>query len=456
MVAPSSASRPREALELRAFSYTWPGAIAPGLAGIDLCVRPGECVWLGGPSGSGKTTLLRAIAGVLPEAGRRGGKIRVEGERPALLFQNVETQLLCTTVADEVAFGLELRDIPAPDRDQRVSSALDAFGLAAFLRRPVGDLSAGEKQRVVLAALLALKPALLLLDEPSSQLDAPGRKHLVGCLRALKSRGHAVVLADHVFEPYAELADRCVGLKEGRLVPTDGPSELPATTGELAPPSEGEAALAIENLCVRDAAGRDLLRDVSLDIAPGECVHVYGANGSGKTTLLRAAAGLLKPAQGSVRTVGVRPSAAAPLLGRVGMLFQNPERNLFERSVQEEVSFALRRMVWPRHRIEARVAEVLDRCALSQLRERSPLRLSFGEQHRVALASVLAPAPAVLLLDEPFAGLDLESRHRLLEMLAREQRRQGIAIVVASHDELPASGWAHRRLELADGALTDG
>jgi energy-coupling factor transport system ATP-binding protein len=137
------------------------------------------------------------------------------------------------------------------------------------------------------------------------------------------------------------------------------------------------------------------------------------------------------------------------------MLFQNPERNLFERSVQEEVAFALRRMGWPRRRIAARVAEVLDRFDLSQLCERSPLRLSFGEQHRVALASVLAPAPRVLLLDEPFAGLDWESRHHVLEMLAREQRRCGNAIVVASHDELPASHWAHRRVELADGALID-
>ncbi len=455
-MAPSCDSEPQEALELRAFAYTWPGAIAPGLVGVDLRIRPGECVWLGGPSGAGKTTLLRAIAGVLPEAGCRGGQIRVEGERPALLFQNVETQLLCTTVADEVAFGLELRDIPGPDRCQRVGAALEALGLAAYLHRPVGDLSAGEKQRVVLAALLALEPGLLLLDEPASQLDAPGRRRLVGCLHDLKDRGHAVLLADHLFEPYAELADRCVALKEGRLVSTDGPLEPLPATGDLPPPAEVEAALAIKRLWVRDAAGRDLLRDVSLDVAPGERVHLYGANGSGKTTLLRAAAGLVQPAQGCVRTAGLRPSAAAPLVGRVGMLFQNPERNLFERTVQEEVAFALRRMGWPRRRIEARVAEVLDRCALSQLRERSPLRLSFGEQHRVALASVLAPAPEVLLLDEPFAGLDLESRHRLLEMLAREQRRRGIAIVVASHDELPASGWAHRRLELADGALTDG
>ena len=255
-MAPSCVSEPREALELRAFAYTWPGALTPALAGVDLRVCPGECVWLGGPSGAGKTTLLRAIAGVLPEAGRRDGRIRVEGERPALLFQNVETQLLCTTVGDEVAFGLELRDIPTHDRDERVGAALDALGLAAFLHRPVGDLSAGEKQRVVLAALLALEPGLLLLDEPSSQLDAPGRRRLVRCLRDLKRRGHAVLLADHVFGPYAELADRCVGLKEGRLVPMDGPSEPPAATGDLSQPPGGEAALAIQGLSVRDAAAK--------------------------------------------------------------------------------------------------------------------------------------------------------------------------------------------------------
>jgi energy-coupling factor transport system ATP-binding protein len=229
-----------------------------------------------------------------------------------------------------------------------------------------------------------------------------------------------------------------------------------AAGGDLPLVGGGDAALAIEEVRVQDAAGRELLRDVSLQIAYGERVHVYGANGSGKTTLLRAAAGLVQPARGCVRVDGLSPNAAALLAGRVGMLFQNPERNLFERTVQEEVAFALRRMRWPRRRIAARVDEVLDRCDLSRLRERSPLRLSFGEQHRVALASVLAPAPRVLLLDEPFAGLDFESRHRLLEMLAREQCRRRIAIVVASHDELPASGWVHRRVELAGGELTHG
>jgi energy-coupling factor transport system ATP-binding protein len=455
-VVPSCASSRGEALELSGLAYTWPGASRPGLAGVDLRVRPGECVWLGGPSGAGKTTLLRAIAGVLPEAGHLRGHIRLEGGQPALLFQNVETQLLCTTVGDEVAFGLELRGVPASDREQRVATALAALGLADFARRPVDDLSAGEKQRVVLAALLALEPGLLLLDEPSSQLDAAGRRNLAACLCDLKRRGHAILVADHVFEPYEELADRRIGLKRGRLVPVDRPIELPVAGEERPAPNGAEAPLAIDGVWVRDAAARDLLRGVSLRLARGERVHVYGLNGSGKTTLLRVAAGLLRPAQGCVRVAGVRPGTGAPFVGAVGMLFQNPERNLFERSVQEEVAFALRRAGWPRRRIEARVAELLDRCGLSELRERSPLRLSFGEQHRVALASVLAPAPPVLLLDEPFSGLDLESRHRLLEMLAREQLQRGIAIVVASHDELPAHGWADRRVELAGGALIDG
>jgi energy-coupling factor transporter ATP-binding protein EcfA2 len=455
-VEPSSASEPGEALEIRGLTYAWPGAVTPSLTGVDLSVRPGECVWLGGPSGAGKTTLLRAIAGVLPEAGSRRGSIRVRGERPALLFQNVETQILCTTVREEVAFGLELRGLGVDDRDRRAAAALDALGLAGFERRAVGDLSLGEKQRVVLAALLALRPGLLLLDEPSSQLDPPARRRLVACLRDLMRRGHAVLLADHLFEPYADLADRRVFLKEGRMAPGDRPSETSAIAGAPPPPTGAGAALAIEGLSVRDAAGRELLRDVSLTIAPGERVHLYGRNGSGKTTLLRAAAGLLRPAEGGVRIAGLRPRAGVPLVGRVGMLFQNPERNLFERSVREEVAFALRRMRWPTRRIEARITEVLDRCDLSQLGERSPLRLSFGEQHRVALASVLSPAPSVLLLDEPFAGLDQESRHRLLEMLAREQCREGIAIVVASHDTLPADGWAHRRLDLDGGAIHHG
>jgi energy-coupling factor transport system ATP-binding protein len=207
----------------------------------------------------------------------------------------------------------------------------------------------------------------------------------------------------------------------------------------------------VDDLCIADAAGRALLHRVSLRIAPGERVHLTGRNGAGKSTLLRAVAGLLRPTSGRIRIAGV--DRARP--GAVGLLFQNPERNLFERNVEDEIAFGLRRLGWRSRDVTARVRDVLARCGLEHVRERSPLRLAFGEQHRVALASVLAPQPRLLLLDEPWTGLDPESRARTLELLDREQAAQGFAVLLASHDP-PSAGRglrAARQLTLHHGKL---
>jgi len=435
------------ALAVEAFGFAWPGADAPTLRSIALRLAPGECVWLGGASGSGKTTLLRAIAGLLPVGDARG-QVRTRG-RPALLLQNVETQLLATRVDDELDFGLALRGLPEAERRARAGRALGALGLAGFEARAVDDLSAGEKQRVVLAALLALEPGILLLDEPSSQLDPDGRRRLAECLGELARRGHALLIADHVLTPWADCVDRCLALDKGTLVASPRFPDAAARGPEPRPlAADAPVALAVDGLRASDGAGRETLRGVSLRVAAGERVHLTGRNGAGKSTLLRAVAGLLRPAGGRVRIAG---GAAVP--GRVGLLFQNPERNLFERSVGDEIAFGLRRLGWPEADVAARVRDVLARCGLERRAGRSPLRLSFGEQHRVALASLLAPRPALLLLDEPFTGLDLESRARVLELLDREQAAAGFGLLVASHDPPPAARWAHRRLALADGRL---
>jgi energy-coupling factor transporter ATP-binding protein EcfA2 len=433
-----------------------PGSDSPLLTRVDLGLRAGECAVLTGPTGSGKSTLLRAIAGIPASGGRLTGRIAIEG-RPALLFQNVETQLLFTTVDEEVASG-PLHAGAAPEQvRRRTARALAQVGLEGFERRAVDALSAGEKQRVVLAALLALEPALLLLDEPTSALDEGARERLVEVLAELRRRGHAIIVADHVLEPFRQLADRWWLLAEGRLteVATCPPeARVPASPP---PPLEHPErdAVRCEDLAVCDASGRTLLRAVSLRVRRGERVLVSGPNGSGKTTLLRAIAGLLPPSAGRVcRAPASSPGDPAWWRG-IGLLFQSPQRNLFERTVAEEVAFALRRMGRPPAAVRQRVEQVLELCALARQRDRSPLRLSFGEQHRVALASVLAPEPELLLLDEPFSGLDSEARVRLLEVLAREQDRLGSALLFAVHDEKPLRGWAHRCVRLEAGRMRD-
>jgi energy-coupling factor transport system ATP-binding protein len=453
-VASSSASEARTALEARGFGYAYAGASRTSLDGVELAVAAGECVWLRGPSGSGKTTLLRGLAGVLPPGGRSSGRVRALG-RPALLFQDVESQLLCTTVDEEVELGLRERGVPADGCRALAREALARVGIAGFERRPVDALSAGEKQRVVLAALLALRPRVLLLDEPASALDPAGRRALVALLRDLARSGHAVMVADHTPDVAAAVADRRLELREGRLTPRPGAPDAASARREpaaAAAPGPGPRAEALrcESVGVVDSAGRALLDEVSLVVRRGERALLTGPNGAGKTTLLRAAAGLAPLARGRVH---VAPRAGGE--GGVGLLFQDPQRHLFAATVADEVAFALRRQGLPRRAVEARVAEVLDLCDLAPLRQRSPLRLAFGEQIRVALAAALAPRPALLLLDEPFAGLDSAARARLLGFLAREQAQRDHAIVIASHDPRPWEGWCSRTLRLSSGRLCD-
>ena len=445
------------AVRAEKLSHRPPGATRFVLRDVDLALRAGECALLTGPTGCGKSTLLRAIAGVLPSGGRTTGRSAVTG-RGALLFQNVETQLLFTTVDEEVASGPTHAGATPQAIRRSVARALAQVGLEGFERRAVDALSAGEKQRAVLAALLALDPTVLLLDEPTSALDDAARKRLVRTLAELKRRGHAIVVADHLLEPFRELADRCWLLKEGSL------KQAPACPPEIddapppPPPVERSAPVALlcQELAVRDSDGRQRLHEISFRVRRGERVLLTGPNGSGKTTLLRVISGLLPPTAGRVSRPAGSPARVGGAAGGIGFLFQSPERNLFERTARDEVAFALRRLGWPRPALWRRVEEVLDLCGLGPQCDRSPLRLSFGEQHRVALASVLAPEPSLLLLDEPFSGLDPEARLQLLDVLDREQHRCGSSLLIAAHDERPLSRWVHRCLRLERGRMRDG
>jgi energy-coupling factor transport system ATP-binding protein len=236
-------------------------------------------------------------------------------------------------------------------------------------------------------------------------------------------------------------------MKEGALAecPLPASDAIALPPRSPAPTTGAGACVRCEGLGVRSMDGRDLVRGLSLRVRRGERLLVVGRNGAGKSTLLRAIAGLVPPTTGRV-DLDLGPTTGRP--GAVGLLAQRPQRNLFEHTVADELAFSLRRRGVGRAARARRVAETLALCDLAPLHDRSPLRLSLGEQHRVALAAMLAPEPALVLLDEPFFGLDREARERMLEVLTREQQRTGMTLVVASHDREPLAGWAHRCLEL--------
>jgi energy-coupling factor transport system ATP-binding protein len=451
-------------LEVKTYGYYYPGAEAPALEGISLAVGMGECVCLNGPSGSGKTTLLLAVKGLL-KGGRVSGSIQIAGSAPGssrgMVFQNAETQILCTTVEDEASFGPENQGRASEDIRRSVKESLELVGLSGFETRNVEHLSAGEKHRLAVASVLSMSPRFLLLDEPTAQLDPPGKERLVRILKTLKDKGHTLLIADHDLAPFCELADRFIIMERGRLRETlnEMPPIVPVTRpgqGRGDRSSEfgaGPLVIHVKDLYLEGANGHPLFRGLGLKICQGALVHILGENGAGKSTLLRSIAGLTQADSGTIHISGITKLRPEALLGKVGFLFQNPERQLFEETVYAEVGFSVKRLGLPPHAVHERILEALALCEADHLRARSPLALSFGEQHRVAMASAIAPQPDVLLLDEPFAGLDFEQRRRILNILSRLRKERHTTILIASHEYLPDGGWADQTLRLKDGKI---
>jgi len=457
-------------LQAKDLTYSYPGGGIPALSGLSFQVSPGECVCITGNSGCGKTTLLMALKGLLHQ-GRLAGEIRFNGtdmtaeaDRSAigLVFQNAESQILCTTVYDEVAFGPENLCVASDEISLRIGKSLDAVGLSRFGDRNVERFSAGQKHRLAIASVLSMEPRLLLLDEPTAQLDSVGKEELAAVLGELKSQGMTLVIVEHNLLPFLDLADRFIVMEGGQVreVSDSIPNDYLPPTGAFPAvrtccANETTPAVIVDNLSHAYPETGEVLKDISLAINRGELVHLYGINGSGKSTFLRCLAGIAKPDSGAVEVAGIHGPYSGRLLGKVGYLFQNPQRQLFEDTVFDEVAFALRKMRMPKDRVQSAVSEALGICEADHLAERLPLSLSFGEQHRVTLASVIAPRPEVLLLDEPFAGLDIRQRRRFLSILTDIRDHFGTTVLIASHDPLPDPAWPDRALTMEGGAIVE-
>jgi len=460
-------------LEVSDLTYTYAGERQPALENVGFRVAPGECACFCGHSGCGKSTLLLALKGLLHE-GNMAGEIRHGSAHPAgddspsdfgLVFQNAESQLLCSTVFDEVAFGPENLCIPPAEINHRIVEVLSAVNLLEFGNRNVERFSAGQKQRLCIASVLSMRPRMLLLDEPTSQLDRRGRNDLLAVLRGLKHQGISIVIAEHNIEPFVELIDRYYLMSGGTIAGVlDEPPEQyrggylnGATVHHVRrKASSGTAVATAENISASYPGNPAVLDEVTFSVMEGELVHLHGENGCGKSTLLKAIAGAIRPDSGRIRVTDQEMPRMGGLLGKAALLFQNPQRQLFEDTVSEEVAFTLKRLKLPQQEIEQRVQTALAVCEAAHLSGRLPLTLSFGEQHRVALASVIAPDPRLILLDEPFAGLDPAQRLRLLKILARLREERGTSIVIASHDPLPDEDWADRVVVMENGRIETG
>jgi energy-coupling factor transport system ATP-binding protein len=442
----------------------WPGAAErPALDRVCLRIAAGEVVQIEGPSGGGKSTLLRALAGLVPHfhGGRFAGRVCVldrdtRTTTPAALaagvgslFQDPETQAVRATVARDVAFGLENLAVPADRIGRRIDEALALVGALHLRDREIVTLSGGERQRAALAAVLALRPRLLLLDEPTSQLDDAAVAALEDTLAALAASGVAIVIAEHHADRLRRIADRTVRLADGRIVTGGDDDPGVGAPGGIA----GAEAIAVDAVEARygECAA---ITSCSLSLPAGTVTALHGPNGSGKSTLLRVIAGLHAPHRGRVVLAGA-DITGAPAEARfpdIGFLPQDAGRRLLRERVDDEVASALRRV--PRPERDERVAGVLAELDLTPLAAAHPLDLSVGERERVALATVLAAEPQVILLDEPSRGMDPGRRARLADALRRRVAR-GAAVLVATHDHAFARAVADRHLELVEGRVLD-
>jgi energy-coupling factor transport system ATP-binding protein len=403
------------------FSYV---AGAPVLDGVSLQLEDGEHVALLGPSGSGKSTLLRALAGLVPHfhGGVFAGRVVVAGAdtretEPARLvgnvatvFQDPEDQAVMARVANEVAFGLENIGVEPDSIWPRVEDALATVGASHLAERPVAELSAGELQRVCLASALALRPRLLLLDEPTSQLDPDAAEAFFDLVEALPCA--VVVSEQRPARPLAH-ADRVLFMDAGKIAldaPRDEAVAWLAAQRPLYLPPAADVVCGVRG--VDFAYGeRAVLHDVSLEVHRGEVVALTGPNGVGKTTLAKIAAGLLQPDSGLVTH------------GRAAFLTQDPGRHLVTERVLDEIALGSD---------PSRARAQLERLGLAAYADRHPRDLSVGERERLVLAAVLATEPELLVLDEPTRGVDPERKAELAALLRADAPRRGTLVV--THD----------------------
>jgi energy-coupling factor transport system ATP-binding protein len=503
-------------LRFEGVSYRYPGAESWALNGLDLIIHPGETVLIAGASGSGKSTLCRACIGLVPHFhhGEWIGKVFVDGldtsqhpvyelfRHAGLVFQNADAQLFNQTVESELTYGLESLGLVPGEMEQRLAWARKLAGLDDLMDRPPHSLSGGEKQKVALGSILALRPRLLLLDEPFTHLDPEGTEGLRRILRMMKSEGVALIIVEHRLHEIIHDVDRMIVLHQGKIAADGSPDEVLA--GEmsdyglnlpplvrlfremglngrplsaedaikelkeknlLAPfsvrlleeakistpfPRTSPPMVEAEDICF-SYQGFSVLRNIHFKLRRGESVALVGQNGAGKTTLIKHFNGLLKPHRGHLKILGQetirRP--VSELSRHVGFVWQNPNDQLFQPTVQEEVLTGPKAL---RSYDPSWCDELFNRFGLVSLLERSPFTLSEGQKKRVSFAAALAVKPELIVLDEPTAGQDEPFRRELAKFII-ELQREDRTVVLVTHDLEFAAEHANRWLVLADGQI---
>lgn len=440
---------------------------------VDLSIEPGQRVLLLGPSGSGKSTLLHGMAGLLggSEEGRESGRLLVDGAPPTrarsrigMVLQDPDSQVILTRVGDDVAFGMENFAVPRSEIWPRVDVALRSVGLDLPVSHDTSKLSGGQKQRLALAGVLAMNPGLILLDEPTANLDPAGVLEVRDAVTAAAElTGATVVVVEHRTKVWLPVIDRVIVLGADGAVVADGPPaqtiererehllrsgiwipDAPAPQIRRTPPVTAKPLLTAHDLAVGYRSDAQVRGDLSFEIESGRVTAVTGPNGAGKSTLALTLGGLLPPCGGTLeadKTFAPSPKRLVPvrwrskeLLTRIASVFQDPEHQFLAGTVRDEISLGPRTLGKDRTEIASRSDALLERLRLSHLADRSPYTLSGGEKRRLSVATVLMTRPELIVLDEPTFGQDRRTWEELIHLLC-EIADAGTAVVAVTHDE---------------------
>ena len=506
-------------LQIENLRFRYPDAEKDALDGVSFHVRAGEFVVLCGESGCGKTTLLKMLKRELSPHGEKSGRIVYNGVEQAALddrtaacdigyvLQNPENQVVTDKVWHELAFGLESLGFPTGTIRRRVAEMASYFGIQAWFRQNTGELSGGQKQMLNLASVMVMQPQVLILDEPTSQLDPIAASDFIATLRKLnRELGLTILLVEHRLEEVFPLADRVMMMEQGRILLYDRPEAVGARLRELRadhpmlaglpsavrifqalevdapcpltvkegrdflsehflaagqgerPPVARREKIALEMKNVWFRYERDLpdvLRGVTFAAYEGETFCILGGNGTGKTTALSVLAGLNRAYRGRVLIGGKKIGEyKGNTLYRhnVALLPQNPQTVFLKKTVREDFQEIARVMEYGEEERTALIEEIAGKLGITRLLDKHPYDLSGGEQQKAALAKILLLKPKILLLDEPTKGVDAYSKRNLLSIL-RELKAEGITIVIVTHDVEFAAAGADRCALFFDGEI---
>ena len=472
----------------RGWGWRHAGRKNAALSGVDLDIAPGERVLVLGPSGSGKSTLMGGLAGLLggAEEGEASGSLTVDGVAPAdargrvgLLMQDPEAQVVLARVGDDVAFGMENAGVPREEIWPRVKETLSAVGLDVPLDHSTTELSGGQKQRLAMASILAMGPGLLLLDEPTANLDPSGVAEVRDVVASVvEHTGATLVVVEHRVDVWASLVDRVIVVADGRLA-ADGPlrqvleeqgealrergiwlpgDDVAAEVGpapESAPASSEAAPIArVTDLTIGYDQDAPVRSGINLTLERGVSTCIVGANGAGKSTFALTLAGLLKPIAGTVEVETSDGTHGDPhewsskqLLGRMSMVFQEPEYQFLASTVAEELAIGPRAAGMSEEEITPLVEEHMEALGLTKLARANPMTLSGGEKRRLSVATALVSAPELLILDEPTFGQDRGTWLGLVRLL-RAALARGVTLVSITHDPAFVAAMGQRVVDL--------